>query len=311
MKLAHVGYVLTESEFAAEKGGDLSFLLSVFSDPMNVLLMVITVAACVSGYYFFMNNKKCSQLVMGIRKNKEDYKKLFPWIARLSLGIALIGAGTSQVLLTPALEINGILSFLQVLIGFMLLAGLATLPAVLIAIVLYVFALTQDLYFIGNLDYLALMIAVLLWGSTRPGVDHLFGINLPKLFVKWEAYATFILRVGIGVAMGYLAIVEKFLNPHAMELVISRYDLTSVIPVSLEMWVFATGAIELLIAIALLIGFKTRLAAGTAALVLTLSFFFFGEEVFSHVTLFGVMSILFVSGAGKWSVDGLIDEDSC
>jgi uncharacterized membrane protein YphA (DoxX/SURF4 family) len=311
MKLAHVGYVLDEAEFAAEKGADFPFLLSVFSDSTNILLMVLTFAAFLGLYFFMTNNKHCGRLVQGIRKNEEDYRTLFPWMARLSLGVALIGAGVNNVLLTPAYEVDGILSFVQVLVGFMLLAGSAILPAILVAIVLYVYALTQDIYFLGNLDYLALMIVVLLWGNTRPGVDHLFGIDMPKFFTRYKEYGVLVLRIGIGVSMAYLAIVEKFLNPHAMQLVIERYELTTFIPLSTEMWVFATGTIELLIALALILGFKTRLAAGIAAIVLTLSFFFFGEDVTSHVTLFGVLSILFVTGSDKWSLDYYIDKDTC
>jgi uncharacterized membrane protein YphA (DoxX/SURF4 family) len=40
------------------------------------------------------------------------------------------------------------------------------------------------------------------------------------------------------------------------------------------------------------------------------TFFFFKEEVYSHVTLFGVLSALFITGAGPWSLDGLLKRKS-
>ena len=308
MKIAHVGYVLSESEFTATKGGDPSFLLSVFSDSVNIWLMALTAIIVIGGLVVFSRSTFGRRVLVGVQSHAKDYAMLYPWIARLSLGIAFIGAGSAHTLLTPAFETNEVLSFVQLVVGFCLLAGLATFPAVLVAIGIFLYALTQDLYFLGNLDYLALMFVLLVWGSTRPGVDHLFGIGIPKIFPAGKAYALLVLRVAIGVGMAYLALVEKFLNPRAMEMVIQTFDLMNVVPVTSAMWVFGTGVIELLIAACLFLGFQTRFAAGAAALVLTLSFFFFGEEVYSHVTLFGVMSILFVAGAGAWSLDAWIEK---
>jgi uncharacterized membrane protein YphA (DoxX/SURF4 family) len=67
--------------------------------------------------------------------------------------------------------------------------------------------------------------------------------------------------------------------------------------------VLSAGAVECLVGILLVLGFKTRLISAIAFAILTLSFFFFGEDVYSHITLFGILSVLFVSGAGKMSVD--------
>jgi uncharacterized membrane protein YphA (DoxX/SURF4 family) len=53
----------------------------------------------------------------------------------------------------------------------------------------------------------------------------------------------------------------------------------------------------------LFLGFKTRLISVIAFVVLSLSFFYFGEEVYSHVTLFSVLSVLFVTGGGKLIID--------
>ena len=53
----------------------------------------------------------------------------------------------------------------------------------------------------------------------------------------------------------------------------------------------------------LLVGLKTRLAAVAALFILSLSFFYFGEDVTSHVTLFGTLSAVFILGAGPLGVD--------
>jgi len=100
-----------------------------------------------------------------------------------------------------------------------------------------------------------------------------------------------------------LAVYEKILNPHISELIVNDFGLQNVFPVSVSMWVFSTGVIEFIIGFALFIGFYTRASATIAFAVLSLSFFYFGEDVSSHITLFGILSVLFVTQGGKLSVD--------
>ena len=73
------------------------------------------------------------------------------------------------------------------------------------------------------------------------------------------------------------------------------------------MWVLGAGLVELLVGFFLVIGFYTRLVAVIAFLVLSLSFFFFKEAVFSHVTLFGILSLILINGAGYLSIDSWIN----
>jgi uncharacterized membrane protein YphA (DoxX/SURF4 family) len=88
-----------------------------------------------------------------------------------------------------------------------------------------------------------------------------------------------------------------------MELVINQYRLTEILPVSVPMWVFSTGAIELAIGIFLVLGLYTRVVSIIAIFVLSLTFFYFNESVYSHITLFGTLSILAIESGGIWSLD--------
>jgi uncharacterized membrane protein YphA (DoxX/SURF4 family) len=69
------------------------------------------------------------------------------------------------------------------------------------------------------------------------------------------------------------------------------------------MWVFSAGIIEVLIGLALVAGFYTRLSSAIAFVVLSMSFFYFGEDVSSHITLFGILAVLFITRGGIWSLD--------
>ena len=76
------------------------------------------------------------------------------------------------------------------------------------------------------------------------------------------------------------------------------------------MWVLSTGIIEFIIGLTLVLGAYTRLASAIAFAVLSLSFFYFGEDVASHITLFGILSVLFITQGGKVSVDRKIGQTS-
>lgn len=300
---AHVGYVLSENDFATHAGIRLSAFFNVFTNPVYVFLMFLTgVLLCFFAWVIHRFNL-LHKLRSNLEKKKEEYQAYFPWIIRLSIGVALIGAGSAHVLINPLIADGAAFSTIQILLGFMVLAGFLLEFVVWAVLLLFTYALAGDFYLLGNLDYAALLISFLLIGDTRPGVDDLLEIPCACLLDGARKYLPLILRIGIGVSMIFLALYEKLLNPGTSGLVVELYGLQHVIPVSIDMWVVATGIIELCIGIGLLIGFYTRTIAAVASIVLTLSFFYFGEDVYSHITLFGTLSILFVTGGGFLSFD--------
>ena len=82
------------------------------------------------------------------------------------------------------------------------------------------------------------------------------------------------------------------------------------IPVPASLWVLGAGTVEFVLGVLLIIGLEVRLVSIVAFLVISLSFFYFKESVYSHVTLFGAISMLIVTGAGKCSVDHRVLKNS-
>jgi uncharacterized membrane protein YphA (DoxX/SURF4 family) len=197
---------------------------------------------------------------------------------------------------------------LEIVLGFLFLLGFLITPATIITLGLYIFALSKNIYLIGNLDMCALALSVLVFHSPRPGLDDMLGISLLHTLSIKRHYIAPVVRIGLGGAMIYLALFEKILNPHMSALVVSQYHLQHFINVTPAMWVLATGLIELVIGIALCIGLKTRLASIIAFIVISGTFFYFKESVTSHITLFGGLSILAIEGGGLWSVDQWISK---
>lgn len=300
---AHVGYVVSENEIRSKSGSDFLFLLKPLTQPLYIVLVFGTAAVVLLLYFLLQRSLFVMNRIAFVRERTKSYGELISWMLRLSLGVALIGAGTAEVFISPIVSHLPAFSFIQILLGFLLLTGFLLGPATWLAAILFLIALSKNFYLFGNADFFAASVALLILANPKPGIDDLLGVSFWSPLKTLREFMPFILRIGIGGAMMFLAVYEKFLNPHLSAAVVENFHLTSVIPVSSEMWVLSAGLIEFIVGIALLVGFQTRLVAAVAFAVLSLSFFYFGEEVYSHITLFGVLSVLFVTGGGQWSVD--------
>lgn len=300
---AHVRYLVADPVV----GADWNFLFSALSDPLNIGLIIGTIVVLVIATFAAYRIPMCRRELTVIRNNADSYMPLTPWMLRLSIGIALIGAGVADVLVSPVLTIaSGLLSFAQVLLGFMLLTGFLVMPAAFAALVLFLTAVFQDWYVLGNLDFAAIALALLILDNERPGIDDIIGMPNMSPIRSLKAFVPLILRIGVGGAMIFLALFEKVFNPRMSEDIVVNFGLIDVIPVSPEMWVLSAGVIELAIGILILVGLRVRFIATVAFVVLGLSFFYFNEAVWSHITLFGALSVLFVTRGGKWSIDHLV-----
>lgn len=300
---AHVGYVISDIQTNAARGQDIEFLMSPLRNPLYIGLMVGTALIFVVAYFILCKTSFCRRRVDLLQNRAATYEPFLAWIARIAAGIMLIGAGINGELISPALHGFSYFSSFQILLGFCILSGFLLFPAVYLALLLFIFALSQHFYLIGNSDIPALLLSVILLADARPGIDDLFDISFLKLARAYRKAVPLIVRIGLGGAFMFLAIYEKFLNPHLSEFVVHQYRLTSIIPVSAEMWVLSAGIIEFLVGLCIFIGIETRFFTALAFMILTASFFYFGETVYSHITLFAALSMLFITGGGAWSVD--------
>lgn len=300
---AHVRYLIDEETANQFSGTNFDFLMSAIKDPKNIALVFWTIAALILVIIASVKIKCLKNKLKAISEKADSYLVFTPWMLRLSLGIALIGSGASMNLISPALYGYTGFSTIQILLGFLIMAGFLVIPSSIAAIGVYTYALFQDTYILGNLDFLAVALALLVLDNEKPGLDDLIGMPKISPFSKFKKFVPLILRFGIGGAMIYLALYEKIFNPNLSELIVLGFDLQKVVPVSVEMWVLSTGIIEFIIGLFLLLGIFTRIMSAIAFIVLSLSFFYFGEDVASHITLFGILSVLFVTEGGKWSLE--------
>lgn len=303
---AHVAYVVPEEKIPSVLGADWGMLTSVLSYPAYSLLMVFSAVAILLLAGILPRISLFKTVTGHVISRLKTYHEFIPWIIRIALGIAFLGAGTTGVLISPSLPDMWQFATLQIALGFLFLLGFMLVPVTCAAIVLYLVALHTDIYLIGNIETLALLIGFLVFHSYRPGLDDIFGFTLFSHIHFSRQLLAPILRLGIGIAMIFLALYEKILNPYMSMEVVSMYNLTAVVPVDAALWVLGAGIVELIVGVFLLIGFYTRTTAFVAFLVLSTTFFFFKESVTAHITLFALLSILLIEGGGRWSIDSLI-----
>ena len=301
---AHVRYIATESEQIFYGSSDYTAFFSPLLETKYLVMIIATLGIVVLAYWILNRNRIFHKWAEHMAYVGESYRSFIPWITRLSLGLILIGGATNNFFISPVIETPfGWLAVVQLILGFFLMAGFLVEFSAVVTLVLFIYALIQDPYIIGSFDILALIISLFILDSRRPGIDDIVGIPDFLHIKKWRKYLPTVLRVGIGIGMSYLAIVEKIMTPNLAAFVAETTELVNVIPVSSMMWAFSAGIIELAVGILLIIGWHTRLASVAALFILSMSFFYFGEDVTSHVTLFGTLSAVFILGVGSFGID--------
>jgi len=320
---AHVDYVTPGGDPVAALG----FLLDLLRDPVNLALLAggaLAVGAALWGYY---RVRPLRHDVAVWRAALASYDDLLPWMLRLSVGLPLVGAGFSGYLFSPAVEPGApaVVRLFGVSVGFLLLFGLASRAVAAVGLLGYLVALVVDPTVALAFEFVPGLLGIVLLGAGRPSADHVLtslaedgrtayaridpiyrDVTLPfrRRIEPYRTYVPTILRVGVGVAFCYLGITQKLLAPGPALAVVEKYQLTRVVPVEPAMWVVGAGLAEFLVGLLLVVGLATRGAASVAFLLLTTTLFGLPDDpVLAHVSLFGLVSALLVTGAGPLSLD--------
>jgi uncharacterized membrane protein YphA (DoxX/SURF4 family) len=227
----------------------------------------------------------------------------------------LIGAGLTGRVFAPDVAIPGWPTVLLTLIGFLLLLGLAVRPAAVVGLAMFAVGLVFAPHLVEIADVAGALAAILFLGPGTPSLDDLLRAAFPD--APGGAAATrprdegvyadivpLLVRLGLGGAFLASGIVDKLLVPGRALETVEKYDLTSVVPVSPELWVVGAAGVESALGLAIVVGLFTRPAAMLGFAVLTLTLFGLPDDpVVAHVGLFGLSSVLVVLGGGRWSLD--------
>lgn len=325
---AHVKYVTPGSDPVAVA----EFIQSVLMDPFAVAVLVggavgVTV---VGGVY--LRVRPFPNDVRTFRQTMASYEDLLPWLLRLSVGLPLIGAGFTGYFFSPIVQ-TGSPTFTRlfgITVGFLILFGFGTRLVAGVGLVGYLVGLAVEPALLLAFEYVPAFLAIILVGGGKPSADDVvatlaaddstvysridpFYRRVAEPFVErtshLSAYVPTVLRIGIGVAFIYLGITQKIMAPGDALAVVGKYNLTAIVPVAPELWVMGAGLTEALVGVLLIAGAFTRASSLVAILLFTTTLFGLPDDpVLAHISLFGLVSALLVTGGGPFSVDAVLHE---
>lgn len=319
VEFLHVDYV---AEGERNVGEAIAFVLEILTRPANAAILVgttLAVALVVGGY---LRVRPFRSDLAVLRDALEGYRDLVPWLLRISLGMPLVGAGFAGYYFSPAVEVEARL--LLVTLGFLLLFGVATRAVALVTVAAYLVMVPVYPRILLANEYVGGLLAVALLGGGRPSADqvlkrvadapgttygridpvHDLADSLHRRVGPYERYLATLVRVTLGVTFLSLGVIEKLLQPGRALSVVDRYDLTAVVPVDPGLWVVGAGLAEAAVGVALLLGLFTRAAAGVAFALFTLTLLALPDDpVLAHLSLYGLVSVLVITGGGPYSLD--------
>ena len=316
---AHVRYVVEEPDDPADA---VQIAASTLSEPVNAAAVAGGALAVLAVTIGYLRVRPFEQDLTVLRSTLDSYRDLLPWLLRISLGMPLIGAGFAGYYFSPVVDIQA--RVVLVGAGFLLLFGLATRVVAGLALLGYLLAVPVYPDILLANEYVGGLLAIILLGSGRPSADHVFDRmastpetvygridpvgGVAKRFRErvdpLRAYLPTLVRVTLGVNFLFLGVSQKLLQPAWAVAVVEKYNLTAVVPVDPELWVIGAGLAEMAVGVALLVGLFTRAASGVAFGLFTTTLFALPDDpVLAHLSLFGLVSVLIVTGAGPLSLD--------
>lgn len=320
-----IGTVSAHEEYVVDEEYDVGaaeFLTDALTDPFVVGPLLAGAVGTLAVVAIYLAVRPFQHDIAAFRSAMNEYDPYIPWLLRISIGIPLIGAGFGGYFISPSLELN--LRLLQVALGFGLLFGLATRVIALLGLAIYLVGVVIWPTLLLQFEYVCGFAAIALIGSGRPSADHVLQRIAGKEETVYarvdpvyeyarsfqdraQAYTDLlpiVVRVGLGTTFVYLGLSQKILRPGIGLAVVGRYDLTAVVPVAPELWVLGAGLAEIGLGIAIILGFFTRASAMVAIGMFTLTLFALSDDpVLAHVALFGIASVLLITGSGRYSVD--------
>jgi uncharacterized membrane protein YphA (DoxX/SURF4 family) len=309
--IAHVDYV-TDPEGSADPIG---FLLDALGSPGAVPLLLAGSLVALGLVLAWARWRPLESARARFIERAEGYREYLPWIVRLSVGLVLIGSGVSRVLFLPTVEAAGWAALALTATGFLLLLGLAVRPAALVALALYVLTFAFHPELVMMLDVAGALAVAALLGPGRPSLDDLLRAAFPRGpgaraatenlgRGRYDDLVPLLVRLGLGGAFAASGIADKLLIYDQALAAVGKYQLTTVVSVAPELWVLGAILIETALGLAIIAGVLTRFSAAIGFAVLTLALFALPDDpVIAHVGLFGLSSLLVITGAGRWSLD--------
>ena len=237
-------------------------------------------------------------------------------IARVTLGVCLIASAYNFALFGPELPLTDFgaiavpIQLALYISGILCLVGLWTRVAGLLALTIFLVGVAQyNFYMFTYANYLGEILFSIILGSGLFSLDRMFSIQsnfLPTLQKIIEPLAFPILRLLFGMSVAFASYFAKFTHSQLALDVVHEYHLTNFFHFEPLFIVLGACIVEILIGIFIAFGFEIRHTALFFLFWIFLSLLYFGESVWPHLVLVGVLLSLFCQGSDRYSVDGYV-----
>ena len=239
--------------------------------------------------------------------------RLVPWLpfaVRMHLGVSLIGLLSGGYYLAPAMDLGHdvtgwVLGIVAATTAILLVVGWHVRWGAALLVLAGPVGMLEFGFeaLLQRVDLLGLAAFLLLTGPGRWSADYELGRARDPDGVRL-GQGLWALRMGVGVALIAVAVVEKLANPE-LALRFADGDVADLnvaaalgLPVDDLEFVRLAGAIEVLFGLLLISGALPQAIAIGAGIPFNLTLYFFGtDELLGHLPVYGAMLVLLVVGS--------------
>lgn len=307
---AHENYVLPKTEIAAGMADWSLNVWSALATPGNLAIALKFGAGLLAlwvVYFIFQYSRWWQRFGRWMRRGEDGASA----VVRIVLGISLVFSAYTHVFLGPEIPLASIpggeywriplfiFGALMILGVFSRIAGAGTMIVTLLATFIY-----RD-YMLTYFNYFGEFVVLVLFSSYIFSLDRLrsAGRMVSEKARKWEAV---ILRITYGISVLYPAISIKLLHPIIMVEIANQYHLTDIhwlFPSDPLLIALGTGITQVVIGLAIIVGFETRINSLITFTLYIMSILYFKETVWPHFILLALSGYLVVNGGGDWTLD--------
>ncbi len=320
---AHENYVLTKAQIDMGMADWSINVWKSLTTPGNILVALKFGAGFIAVYviYFFFQRSRWGAALDRWMRKREAFGDV---LLRVVLGISLIFSAhvysmtdpSSHSFLGPEIPLSSIpgghyltpilyiLGLLMVFGLFSRIAGAAAMLIIILATFVY-----KD-YMLTYFNYFGEFTILFLFGSYVFSLDRLFDAKrvVSHKIRQWEAL---IIRVTYGISILYPAISIKILHPIIIVEIVKQYHMTDIhwlFPSDPLLISLGTGLTQIVVGLALIVGFETRLNSMITFALYVMSILFFKEAVWPHYILLALSLSLFINDGGDWTLDRWIQK---
>lgn len=237
-------------------------------------------------------------------KALKSYRPIVPLLVRLSTAGLLVINYAQDLLLAPNVAstdstTSGVIGAVFLLAALLLALGLFTRAGVAVLLGGYLLVLTEA-DFVDVLDHFEyIAIAGYLWlrGPGKYSLDNYRKkgkLAMPDL----RKYSLDFYRIGVGIGLSVLALSEKIFNVSAATDFLNQHDwnMLSSVGVSDKYFILIAGSVELLVGLALIFNYASRLIVSTVLALMAITAILLGiEEIYGHLFAIGIVVAVWVN----------------